>query len=46
MTKRALAALGIPVATVLVLVLAYRFTAPPSRAGENEVLHVGALPVT
>lgn len=44
--KRGLTALTISVVTVVVLILAYRLTAPGARSVERDVLHVGALPVT
>ncbi|HKA58580.1 MAG TPA: hypothetical protein VKD28_08185 [Gemmatimonadales bacterium] len=44
--KRGFTALAIAVVTVLVLVLAYRFTTPGKRPIEPDVLQVGALPVT
>ena len=44
--KRGFTALAIAVGTIVVLVLAYRLTAPGDRRVERDVLHVGALPVT
>jgi hypothetical protein len=44
--KRGLTALAIAVVMVVVLVVAYRLTAPGDRLVETDVLQVGALPVT